>query len=96
MCHCVCFRHLNCNEGSLVKGEEGSKGICGLAIQRDLDIIEVDDEHSMPSVTKQCQMLGIDIWNVIEDDRTNRYHDKTRCMCQVGSGVSATKSVIVK
>ena len=54
------------NEGSLVKGESGSKAVSGLAIQRDLAIIEVDDEH-LPSVTKQCQMLGIDIWNVIEE-----------------------------
>nr|WP_216613249.1 aspartate kinase [Vibrio owensii] len=54
------------NEGSLVKGEAGSKAVSGLAIQRDLAIIEVDDEH-LPSVTKQCQMLGIDIWNVIEE-----------------------------
>lgn len=54
------------NEGSLVKGESGSKAVSGIAIQRDLAIIEVDDEH-LPSVTKQCQMLGIDIWNVIEE-----------------------------
>ncbi|MHA2774039.1 aspartate kinase [Vibrio harveyi] len=54
------------NEGSLVKGEAGSKAVSGIAIQRDLAIIEVDNEH-LSSITKQCQMLGIDIWNVIEE-----------------------------
>lgn len=54
------------NEGSLVKGESGHHAISGIAIQRDLAIIEVDNEH-LSSVTKQCQMLGIDIWNVIDE-----------------------------
>ncbi len=53
------------NEGSLVKGETGTRAVSGIAIQRDLAIIEVDQEH-LSSATKQCQMLGIDIWNVIE------------------------------
>jgi aspartate kinase len=54
------------NEGSLVKGESGLKAVSGIAIQRDLAMIEVDNEH-LSSITKQCQMLGIDIWNVIEE-----------------------------
>ncbi|ACY50684.1 aspartate kinase [Vibrio diabolicus] len=54
------------NEGSLVKGESGNQAVSGIAIQRDLAIIEVDKEH-LSSATKQCQMLGIDIWNVIEE-----------------------------
>lgn len=54
------------NEGSLVKGESGHQAVSGIAIQRDLAIIEVDKEH-LSSATKQCQMLGIDIWNVIEE-----------------------------
>ncbi|MDW2113954.1 aspartate kinase [Vibrio sp. 1731] len=54
------------NEGSLVKGELGNQAVAGIAIQRDLAIIEVDKEH-LSSATKQCQMLGIDIWNVIEE-----------------------------
>ena len=58
------------NEGSLVKGELGNQAVSGIAIQRDLAMIEVDNEH-LSSITKQCQMLGIDIWNVIEEtDRT--------------------------
>ncbi|MDW1821777.1 MULTISPECIES: aspartate kinase [unclassified Vibrio] len=54
------------NEGSLVKGELGNQAVSGIAIQRDLAIIEVDKEH-LSSATKQCQMLGIDIWSVIEE-----------------------------
>nr|WP_212756545.1 aspartate kinase [Vibrio sp. 11-4(1)] len=54
------------NEGSLVKGESGNQAVSGIAIQRNLAIIEVDKEH-LSSATKQCQMLGIDIWNVIEE-----------------------------
>ncbi|GAJ74225.1 LOW QUALITY PROTEIN: aspartokinase [Vibrio sp. JCM 18904] len=54
------------NEGSLVKGGSGNQAVSGIAIQRDLAIIEVDKEH-LSSATKQCQMLGIDIWNVIEE-----------------------------
>ncbi|WP_282156793.1 aspartate kinase [Vibrio diabolicus] len=54
------------NEGSLVKGESGNQAVSGIAIQRDVAIIEVDKEH-LSSATKQCQMLGIDIWNVIEE-----------------------------
>jgi len=58
------------NEGSLVKGDSSKQAVSGIAIQRDLIIIEVDSEH-LSGVTKQCQMLGIDIWNVIEEtDRT--------------------------
>ena len=54
------------NQGSLVKGEIGTKAISGIAIQRELAIIEVDNEN-LSSIKKQCQMLGIDIWNVIEE-----------------------------
>ncbi|MDF2154150.1 aspartate kinase [Vibrio sp. CAU 1672] len=54
------------NEGSLVKGESGSRPVAGIAIQRDLAIIHVDKEH-LSGAMKQCQMIGIDIWNVIED-----------------------------
>ena len=58
------------NEGSLVKGDSSKQAVSGIAIQRDLIIIEVDSEH-LSGVTKQCQMLGIDLWNVIEEtDRT--------------------------
>ncbi|EPD0968441.1 aspartate kinase [Vibrio vulnificus] len=54
------------NEGSLVKGETGTQAVCGIALQRDLAMIKVSKE-SLSSLTKQCQMLGIEIWNVIEE-----------------------------
>ena len=54
------------NEGSLVKGEIGTKAISGIAIQRELAIIEVDNEN-LSSIKTQCQMLSIDIWNVFEE-----------------------------
>jgi aspartate kinase len=54
------------NQGSLVKGETGTQSVCGIALQRDLALIKVSKE-TVSSLTKQCQMLGIEIWNVIEE-----------------------------
>lgn len=53
------------NNGSLVKGEECVDSVCGVAIQRNMYLIQVDKED-LCSLEKQCQMLGITIWNVIE------------------------------
>ncbi len=54
------------NEGSLIKGEQGIKAVCGIAIQRDMSLITIEyDEIS--SLKKHCQMIGVEIWNVIED-----------------------------
>ncbi|MFB9215571.1 aspartate kinase [Vibrio sinaloensis] len=53
------------NKGSLVKGEECQSPVCGVAIQRDMCLIKVEKE-SLSGLKKQCQMLGITIWNVIE------------------------------
>ncbi len=53
------------NQGSLVKGEEASEGVSGLAIQRDLTLVEIDANHTSGAL-KQCQMLGIEVWSVIE------------------------------
>ena len=53
------------NEGSLVKGEECYSDVCGLAIQRDMCLIKVEKD-SISSLEKQCQMLGVTIWNVID------------------------------
>ena len=54
------------NDGTLVKGESGNQAISGIAIQRDLLIIEVE-KTELSSATQQCQLLGIEVWNVIED-----------------------------
>ncbi|NOH80900.1 aspartate kinase [Vibrio sp. RE86] len=53
------------NSGSLVKGQECQSSVCGVAIQRDMRIVHVD-HASIDSLTKQCQMLGLEIWSVIE------------------------------
>ncbi len=55
----------NTDDGSLVKGEECQSDICGLAIQRDMCVIKIEKE-ALASLKKQCQMLGVTIWNVIE------------------------------
>ncbi len=53
------------NQGSLVTGEVCQKAVCGLALQRDMCLIKVQSDH-LSSLQKQCQMLGVVIWNVIE------------------------------
>ena len=53
------------NSGSLVKGEQCQAPVCGVAIQRDMRLIRVAKE-TLPGLKKQCQMIGITIWNVIE------------------------------
>tara|TARA_Y100001956_G_scaffold30312_1_gene29908 strand:- start:24 stop:1211 length:1188 start_codon:yes stop_codon:yes gene_type:complete len=53
------------NSGSLVKGEECRSSVCGVAIQRDMCLIKIEKE-ALSGLKKQCQMLGITIWNVIE------------------------------
>ncbi|UUM30955.1 aspartate kinase [Vibrio japonicus] len=53
------------NTGSLVKGEECQSSVCGLAIQRDMCLIKVQKE-AFGGLEKQCLMLGVTIWNVIE------------------------------
>jgi len=53
------------NQGSLIKGEQGSKAICGIAIQREMMLITVEPSE-VSSLQKHCQMLGVEVWNVIE------------------------------
>lgn len=53
------------NSGSLVKGQECQSSVCGVAIQRDMCVVHVD-HASIDALTKQCQMLGLEIWSVIE------------------------------
>ncbi len=56
----------NINEGSLIKGEVGTKPVCGIAIQRDMAFITIEHDV-LPSLQKHCQMLGIELWSVIEE-----------------------------
>ncbi len=51
--------------GSLVAGEECNAAICGLAIQRDVVLIQTDNS-ALSALVAQCQMLGIYVSNVIE------------------------------
>ena len=55
----------NINQGSLVKGDTCLFPVCGLAIQRDMCLIKIASD-GMLAVTKQCQLIGIAIWDVIE------------------------------
>lgn len=54
------------NQGSLIKGELGTQNICGIAIQREMLLVHVDHDD-LDLVMKQCYMLGIELWNVIEE-----------------------------
>ncbi|NOI66149.1 aspartate kinase [Vibrio sp. 99-8-1] len=54
------------NSGTLVKGETCQHGICGIAIQRDLIFVQVDKED-LDGLIKQCQILAIAVWTVIEE-----------------------------
>ncbi|MDP2575688.1 aspartate kinase [Vibrio penaeicida] len=54
------------NSGTLVTGEQSDSPICGLAIQRDLIVIEVKSS-ALQSIRDQSQMLGIDVWATAED-----------------------------
>ncbi|MCW8336018.1 aspartate kinase [Vibrio paucivorans] len=53
------------SQGTLVTGDIGDKPVVGIAIQREMSLIHIDNTY-LSSVQKQCQMLGIAIWNVIE------------------------------
>lgn len=54
------------NRGSLIKGEVGTEHICGIAIQREMLLVRIA-HGDLAMVTKQCHMLGIELWNVIEE-----------------------------
>ncbi|MGF1720117.1 aspartate kinase [Vibrio kyushuensis] len=53
------------NNGSLIQGEVASKNVAGIAISRNMLLVEIEPAH-LASATTQCQMLGITIWNVIK------------------------------
>lgn len=54
------------NEGTLVTGNECQHGISGLALKKSLLFVQLDHEE-LQSAEKQCQLLGISLWNVIEE-----------------------------
>jgi len=57
-------------EGTLVKGETCHHGICGIAIQRNLIFVQVE-KSDFDALVKQCQVLGIPLWTVIEETERN-------------------------
>lgn len=54
------------NPGSLIKGDHSTQNICGIAIQREMLLVRVE-QGDVSMITKQCHMLGIELWNVIEE-----------------------------
>ncbi|NAW69539.1 aspartate kinase [Vibrio sp. V27_P1S3P104] len=54
------------NQGSLIKGERGTQNICGIAIQREMLLVKIESDDAT-ILEKQCHMLGIELWNVIEE-----------------------------
>ncbi|CAH0538593.1 aspartate kinase [Vibrio marisflavi] len=54
--------------GSLVKGEDCPRPVCGLALQRSLLSVQFSSDQ-MASVVQQCQMLGIQIWGTTTDQQ---------------------------
>ncbi len=53
--------------GTLVCGEKGGNQICGLATQQDLILVQVAPAE-IHSLINQCQLLGIDIWDVLKTE----------------------------
>ncbi|ENM3738141.1 aspartate kinase [Vibrio cholerae] len=60
------------NQGSLIKGSAATHAVCGIAIQRDMTLIRVENE-SFPSIIKQCQMLGIEVCTTIEEPTNSAF-----------------------
>lgn len=54
------------DKGTLVAGETCQHDVSGIALQRDLLHIQVDSEE-LESLQKQCRLLGIHIWTVIDE-----------------------------
>jgi aspartate kinase len=54
------------SQGTLVEGEQSLYDISGLALQHDLRLVWVNSSD-LDSLGKQCQLLGISVWNVIRE-----------------------------
>ncbi|MDN3608239.1 aspartate kinase [Vibrio ostreicida] len=51
--------------GSLVQGQECQKNICGIAVEREMIMIQVD-HNALSNLEKKCRMIGVLICSVIE------------------------------
>ncbi|SJL85020.1 aspartate kinase [Vibrio palustris] len=52
--------------GTLIKGDKSYQNVTGLAIQKTLTLVTLAPEFC-DSVLKQCQLLGVEVWNVIRE-----------------------------
>ncbi len=62
----------NSSKGSFVTGQQAPDGICGIALQDEMQLIEIDNTL-IASLLAQCHMLGIAIWNTIESKNTTQF-----------------------
>lgn len=67
---CVPLRVLSSfshDSGTLVCGGKGDDQICGLAMQQDLILVQVLSAE-LHSLINQCQLLGIEVWDVLKTE----------------------------
>lgn len=62
----------NSSKGSFVTGQQAPDGICGIALQDEMQLIEIDNTLKA-SLLAQCHMLGIAIWNTKESKNTTQF-----------------------
>ena len=62
----------NSSKGSFVTGQQAPDSICGIALQDEMQLIEIDNTL-IASLLAQCHMLGIAIWNTIESKNTTQF-----------------------
>lgn len=62
----------NSSKGSFVTGQQAHDGICGIALQDEMQLIEIDNTLKA-SLLAQCHMLGIAIWNTTESENTIQF-----------------------
>ena len=62
----------NSSKGSFVTGQQAPDGICGIALQDEMQLIDVDNTL-IASLLAQCHMLGIAIWNTTESKNTTQF-----------------------
>ncbi|WP_339387905.1 aspartate kinase [Vibrio caribbeanicus] len=62
----------NSSKGSFVTGQQAPDGICGIALQDEMQLIEIDNTLKA-SLLAQCHMLGIAIWNTTESKNTTQF-----------------------
>ncbi len=67
-------------EGTLIAGNDCLNDIAGIAIQRDMVLIECLNQD-LPSLMSHCQLLGIEVCSVIEETETGSAHYQTGHKC---------------